>query len=286
MPNGSLDQHLFHRTSDGQQEPTPICEWHNRYNIVKDVATGLRYIHDEYEPLVLHRDIKASNILIDSTFHGRLGDFGIACVVDNGKNSYTESGARGTFGFMAPEYLYSGQATRETDIFAFGVLILEIVTGKPPVSSLHIHITDWVWKSHREGKLHDTVDPVLTISREYDPGDATSLLLLGLACTSPNPSHRPNMIEALQVITKLVVPPEVPLEKPRFVWPQLEERSPLCSDYTTSTSNLGQSSSQTVEIVDTGHAPSPDHRTLHDHSREGPSQECISVYHTANARSD
>ncbi|WVZ83339.1 hypothetical protein U9M48_030498 [Paspalum notatum var. saurae] len=80
MPNGSLDQHLFRRSGAGkqQQQPDLINRWDTHYNMVKDIATGLHYVHHEYEPTVLHRDIKANNIMIDSTFQGWLGDFGLA----------------------------------------------------------------------------------------------------------------------------------------------------------------------------------------------------------------
>ncbi|CAO2204551.1 unnamed protein product [Urochloa humidicola] len=215
MPNGSLDQHLFRRSVGTQQEATPIGRWDTRYNMVKDIATGLHYVHHEYEPRVLHRDIKANNIMIDSSFQGRLGDFGLACVVAEGKNSYTDIGAPGTLGFRAPEYIHSGKATTKSDIFAFGVLILEIITGKVAIDAQHRHITDWVWHLHREGRLLDAIDHMLTT--EFHPSDAERLLLLGLACSHPNPSDRPTMEKALQIITKSEPPPDVPLEKPRFV---------------------------------------------------------------------
>ncbi|RCV09375.1 hypothetical protein SETIT_2G022500v2 [Setaria italica] len=152
MPNGSLDQQLFSRSGDEQQ--SCIHQWGTRYNIVRDIATGLQYVHHEYEPMVLHRDIKASNILIDLTFQARLGDFGLACVLADGKNSYTDHGAHGTIGFRSPEYIYNGRATRKTDVFAFGVLVLEIVAGKRAVGRDDVqfgHVTDWAWKLHAEG---------------------------------------------------------------------------------------------------------------------------------------
>ncbi|WVZ83323.1 hypothetical protein U9M48_030484 [Paspalum notatum var. saurae] len=181
--------------------------------MVKDIATGLHYVHHEYEPTVLHRDIKANNIMIDSTFQGRLGDFGLACVVPHGKNSYTDTGAPGTIGFRAPEYIQSGKATTKSDIFAFVVLILEIVTGKAAVDAQFRHLTDWVWHHHKEGRLLNAVDSQLTMDHDQ-----------------PNPSDRPNMVDAVKIITKLAPPPDVPLEKPRFVWPPNEGYS-LNSDY-------------------------------------------------------
>ncbi|XP_072150824.1 probable L-type lectin-domain containing receptor kinase S.5, partial [Setaria viridis] len=203
MPNGSLDQHLFCRSGALQQHPTHIHRWDTRYNIVKDIATRLHYVHHEYEPIVLHRDIKASNVMVDSTFQARLGDFGLACVVAEGKNSYTD--------------------------------------------------IDWVWQLHQEADtLLDAVDPILT-TNGFEAHDAKRLLLLGLACSSPNPSDRPTMMEALHIITKSAPPPEVPLEKPRFVWPP-EEGHSLSSGYNTELSIVESSLITEVEMAAGGHA--------------------------------
>jgi len=250
MPNGSLDQHLF-RSGGKQQQPNQINRWDTRYNMVKDIATGLHYVHHEYEPMVLHRDIKANNIMIDSAFQGRLGDFGLACVVAEGKKSYTDIGAPGTLGFRAPEYVQSGKATTKSDIFAFGVLTLEIVTGKAAVDVQFCHLTDWVWRLHKEGRLLDAIDPQLTT--EFQASDAKRLLLLGLACSNPNSSDRPTMVEAVQVVTKSAPPPDVPLEKPRFVWPP--EGLSLSSDYSTELSSLGSSLTVGIEMT-AGHGSS------------------------------
>nr|CAB3476183.1 unnamed protein product [Digitaria exilis] len=255
MPNGSLDQHLFRRSGANQQQPTPISTWDTRYNMVKDIATGLQYVHHEYEPRVLHRDIKANNIMVDSGFQGRLGDFGLACVVANGKEPYTDIGAPGTLGFRAPEYIHSGKATTKSDIFAFGVLVLEIVTGKMAVDAQHCHLTDWVWNLHKEGRLPDAIDPTLTT--EFHTSDAKRLLLLGLACSQPNPSDRPTMLKALQIITKSEPLPDVPLKKPRFVWPPEEEQT-VISDYSYNTeqSSLGVHQTIGIEMSEAGHASS------------------------------
>jgi interleukin-1 receptor-associated kinase 1 len=236
MNNGSLDQHLFPKgrsaTSNQRERPTgaTIWQWATRYGIVRDIATGLHYVHHEYEPMVLHRDIKASNVMLDTSFGARLGDFGLACTVDVDRNSAT--GVGGTWGYIAPEYAMSGKATRQTDIYALGVLILEVVTGKHAlihgaVDDDDVHITDRVWRLHRQQRLPECLDAVvLPSSSENDEerqleaaGDAERLLLLGLACSSPNPSERPTMPEVVQVIAKSAPPPSVPAMKPRFVWP-------------------------------------------------------------------
>ncbi|CAO2041715.1 unnamed protein product [Urochloa humidicola] len=233
MPNGSLDQHLF-RDSHGRHHHE-LLQWETRYNVIKDVAAGLHYVHHEYERAVLHRDIKASNIMLDAAFRGRLGDFGLARVVAFDKDSFTDIGVAGTWGFIAPEYAVSHKATRQTDIYAFGVLVLEVVTGKRslgPADSTFPLLLDWVWSLHGEGRVLEAVDEhVVADMPEFSSDDAIRLLILGLACSDPNPWRRPSMAEVVQVIARSMPPPDVPLEKPAFVWPPGGDQLLLSDDF-------------------------------------------------------
>lgn len=264
MKNGSLDQHLFPRGGSGSntgQRHTGVAirQWATRYEIVRDIATGLHYVHHEYEPMVLHRDIKASNVMLDLSFCACLGDFGLACTVAIDRNSAT--GVAGTWGYIAPEYAVCGKATRQTDIYALGVLILEVVTGQRALANQvvdddDVHITDRVWRFHHEGRLLECLDPMLIVAsspgnEEYldGGGDAERLLLLGLACSNPNPSDRPTMPDVVRVIAKSASPPVVPLMKPWFVWPP-PECVALGSDDSVGTSrksNLNISTGSTEE---------------------------------------
>lgn len=123
MPNGSLDNHLFH-----ELENNVILEWSLRYKIISGVASALHYLHNEYDQTVVHRDLKASNIMLDSEFNARLGDFGLARALENEKTSYAElEGVPGTMGYIAPECLHTGKATRESDVYGFGAVVLEVV---------------------------------------------------------------------------------------------------------------------------------------------------------------
>ncbi|XP_037442132.1 probable L-type lectin-domain containing receptor kinase S.5 [Triticum dicoccoides] len=253
MTNGSLDQHLFHGGgSDTRQHHTnnAIRQWAKRYEILKGIVTALHYVHHEYEPLVLHRDIKASNIMLDSSFRARLGDFGLASTVAVDRNSVTGMG--GTWGYIAPVYPVCRKATRQTDIYALGVLILEVVTGQRAlvdhqvVDDDDIHITDRVWRLHREGRLLECMDAMLINDSSLDDeeqldtiGDVECMLLLGLACSNPNPSDRPTMPEVVRVIANSSPPPHVPPQKPIFVWPPQEEgRSGASDDDSTGTSMM------------------------------------------------
>uniref|UniRef100_A0ACD5ZT01 Uncharacterized protein n=1 Tax=Avena sativa TaxID=4498 RepID=A0ACD5ZT01_AVESA len=218
MPNGSLDQHLFPR-SLGDQLASPLT-WASRYGIAADVASGLHYVHYEYGPMVLHRDIKASNVLLDGATAARLGDFGLARVVESDKTSYMDAGVAGTHGYIAPEYSMGHRASRQTDVFAYGALVLELVTGRRALlrDAGCPLLVDFVWRMHGRGALIGAVDQALGTA-EFDADEATRLLLLGLACSSPNPADRPTMPEVLQILSKAAPPPEVPLIKPTFVWP-------------------------------------------------------------------
>lgn len=215
MKNGSLDQHLFRSGGFGQgrqQQDTAFGQWHTRYGIVRDIATGLHYLHHEHEPMVLHRDIKASNVMLDSTFCARLGDFGIACTVAADRSSIT--GVVGTIGYITPEGIYNFRAARQTDVYAFGVLILEVVSGKKnsDVPAEDGHISLWARRLHREGMLLEALDGIIVFSEKdqsHVVEEAKRLLLLGMACTSLNPSSRPSMTDVLQVINKLEPPPDV-----------------------------------------------------------------------------
>ncbi|XP_048546356.1 probable L-type lectin-domain containing receptor kinase S.5 [Triticum urartu] len=219
MPNGSLDQHLFRRGGAQEQRAVPLS-WASRYGIVADVASGLHYVHHEYGRTVLHRDIKASNVMLDASFSARLGDFGLARVIDFDRSSFTDIGVAGTRGYIAPEYSVGHKATSQTDVFAFGALVLEVVTGRTALrdDATCPLLVDFVWRMHGRGALVGAVDQDLGTAG-YDSDEANRLLLLGLACSSPNPGDRPTMPEVLQIVSKKAPPPEVPLFKPTFVWP-------------------------------------------------------------------
>ncbi|CAL5033221.1 unnamed protein product [Urochloa decumbens] len=239
MPNGSLDQHLC-----SSSQPESILGWTTRYDIVADIAAGLHYVHHEHEHMVLHRDIKASNIMLDSAFRARLGDFGLARIVGLDKNSYTDLGVAGTWGFIAPEYSVSHKATRKTDIYAFGVLVLEIVTGRQALCVFQDTfqlLVDWVWRFRREGRLLEAVDKKVVSMEDYDADGAIRLLLLGLACANPNPVDRPNMAEVVRVVAKSVPAPDVPIVKPAFVWPPEDGIPQSFDDDITEMSDLDES---------------------------------------------
>ncbi|KAK6118402.1 hypothetical protein DH2020_047819 [Rehmannia glutinosa] len=185
MPNGSLDQHLF---VGPNKDP---LEWNLRHRIVSGVASALHYLHNEYDQKVVHRDLKASNIMLDSDFNARLGDFGLARALDNEKTSYLEAeGVLGTMGYIAPECFLTGKATQQSDVYALGL----------------------------DGKLLEAVDQRLS-GDDYVVEEADRFLRLGLACSHPNAGERPKTEAIIQIISGTMPVPEVPPFKPAFVWP-------------------------------------------------------------------
>ncbi|XP_041012591.1 probable L-type lectin-domain containing receptor kinase S.5 [Juglans microcarpa x Juglans regia] len=220
MPNGSLDKHLY----DASNRNT--LNWERRYRILAGVASALHYLHNDYDQKVVHRDIKASNILLDSDYNARLGDFGLARALDNDRNSYAElglGGVAGTMGYVAPECFHTGRATPESDVFGFGAVVLEVVCGRSPGIPINYHqhkdcsLVDWVWMFHREGSIQEAVDERL--NKYYVVDEAKRLLLLGLACSHPVASERPRTQAIYQIIAGAMPPPHVPPCKPVFTWP-------------------------------------------------------------------
>ncbi|KAG2686923.1 hypothetical protein I3760_09G029100 [Carya illinoinensis] len=224
MPNGSLDKFIYGDENLGMEEHENLS-WEKRHIIIYGVAEALDYLHNGCAKRVLHRDIKASNIMLDSDFNARLGDFGLARTVQqSGKTHHTTKEIAGTPGYMAPETFLIGRATVETDIYAFGVLVLEVVCGRKPGkqnedNDYNNGIVYWLWELHRRERILDAVDPRL--DGKFDEEGMKRMLVLGLACCHPNPHHRPSMKTVLQVIIGEAPLPPVPNERPAFVWPAM-----------------------------------------------------------------
>ncbi|KAL1197279.1 L-type lectin-domain containing receptor kinase I.3 [Cardamine amara subsp. amara] len=195
MPNGSLDQYLFH----GQN---PSLTWFQRISILKDIASALSYLHTGTKQVVLHRDIKASNVMLDSEFNGRLGDFGMAKFHDHGAN-LSATTAVGTIGYMAPELIAMGTSTK-TDVYAFGAFILEVTCGRRPVEpELPVekqYMIKWVWECWKRASLLETRDPRL--EREFKFDEVEMVLKLGLICTNALPETRPTMGQVVQYLNR------------------------------------------------------------------------------------
>ncbi|KAL2250490.1 UNVERIFIED_CONTAM: L-type lectin-domain containing receptor kinase S.4 [Sesamum indicum] len=203
MPNGSLDKFLF-------DEPNRVLSWQQRLKIIKGVASGLLYLHEGYEQIVIHRDIKASNVLLDGEMNGRLGDFGLAKLYDHGSNPGTTR-VVGTLGYLAPELPRTGRATTCSDVFAFGTLLLEVACGRRPIESKarpeDLVLVDYVWNKWKEGSILDVVDQKM--KGDVDENEVVMILKLGIMCSSNQQSARPSMRQVVSYLEGEVEIPEV-----------------------------------------------------------------------------
>ncbi|KAL5809050.1 hypothetical protein ACOSQ3_029741 [Xanthoceras sorbifolium] len=192
IPNGSLDSLLFNPKNG------VVLNWEQRFNIIEGIAAGLLYLHEEWEQVVIHRDVKSSNVLIDAEMNARLGDFGLARLYDHGGMSHTTN-VVGTIGYIAPELTRTGKASASSDVFAYGILLLELATGRRPIGSSDFLLVEWVSECQQLGQILDTVDPSLNSS--YSPKEMELVLTLGLICSHQRQQFRPTMRQVMRYLS-------------------------------------------------------------------------------------
>ncbi|CDP14370.1 unnamed protein product [Coffea canephora] len=203
MSNGSLDKFLYN-------QPKSTLNWSQRLRVIKGVASGLFYLHEEWEQVVIHRDVKASNVLIDAELNGRLGDFGLARLYDHGTLPQTTH-VVGTIGYLAPEHNRTGKATTSTDVYAFGAFLLEVACGRRPIDPQapeeDVILVDWVFSCWKAGDILRAVDQ--NLGTEYVKEESELVLQLGLLCSHSEPSIRPSMRQVLLYLDGSVLLPEL-----------------------------------------------------------------------------
>ncbi|KAK6942999.1 Legume lectin domain [Dillenia turbinata] len=197
MPKGSLDRYIH-----GQ--PKVSLDWKQRFQIIKGVALGLFYLHEGWEQVVIHRDIKASNVLLDAEFNGRLGDFGLARLYDHGTDPQTTH-LVGTLGYLAPEQYRTAKATPSSDVFSFGAFLLEVACGRRPIEvnadNEEITLVEWVFACWQKGQIFKAADPNLGSSKHVAE-DVDLVLKLGLLCSHIEPTARPSMRQVVQILER------------------------------------------------------------------------------------
>ncbi|XP_031379761.1 BRASSINOSTEROID INSENSITIVE 1-associated receptor kinase 1 isoform X1 [Punica granatum] len=198
MANGSVASCLRER-ADAQ----PPLSWPNRKRIALGAARGLAYLHDHCDPKIIHRDVKAANILLDEEFEAVVGDFGLAKLMDY-KDTHVTTAVRGTIGHIAPEYLSTGKSSEKTDVFGYGVMLLELITGQRAFDLARlandddVMLLDWVKGLLKEKKLETLVDADL--QGNYIEDEVEQLIQVALLCTQSNPMERPRMSEVVRML--------------------------------------------------------------------------------------
>ncbi|OWM84693.1 hypothetical protein CDL15_Pgr027480 [Punica granatum] len=193
MSNGSVASRL---------KGKPVLDWGTRKRIALGAGRGLLYLHEQCDPKIIHRDVKAANILLDDYCEAVVGDFGLAKLLDH-QDSHVTTAVRGTVGHIAPEYLSTGQSSEKTDVFGFGILLLELITGQRALefgkaANQKGAMLDWVKKIHQEKKLELLVDKDL--KSNYDHIELEEIVQVALLCTQYLPAHRPKMSEVVRML--------------------------------------------------------------------------------------
>ncbi|KAI9101456.1 hypothetical protein K1719_023938 [Acacia pycnantha] len=209
MENNSLASALF-----GSQGRKIHLDWPSRMKICVEIARGLAYLHEESRLKIVHRDIKATNVLLDKDFTAKISDFGLAKLDE--ENTHISTRIAGTIGYMAPEYATRGYLTDKADVYSFGVVVLEIVSGKRNTSyrpnEEFVYLLDWAYVLQEQGSLLDLVDPSLDSS--YSSQEAMRMLEVALLCANPSHSLRPSMSSVVFMLEgKLLI--QAPIIKPR-----------------------------------------------------------------------
>ncbi|THU66713.1 hypothetical protein C4D60_Mb05t17110 [Musa balbisiana] len=198
MANGSVASRLRERP------PSELpLDWPTRQIIALGSARGLSYLHDHCDPKIIHRDVKAANILLDEEFEAVVGDFGLAKLMDY-KETHVTTAVRGTIGHIAPEYLSTGKSSEKTDVFGYGIMLLELITGQRAFDLARlandddVMLLDWVKGLLKEKKLEMLIDPDL--QNNYVDSEVESLIQVALLCTQGSPMERPKMSEVVRML--------------------------------------------------------------------------------------
>ncbi|CAL5213369.1 unnamed protein product [Lathyrus oleraceus] len=211
VENNSLDRALLGNTNTNIK-----LDWGKRSNICIGTAKGLTFLHEEVVPRIVHRDIKASNILLERDFNPKIGDFGLAKLFPD-DITHISTRIAGTTGYLAPEYAMGGQLTLKADVYSFGVLILEIISGQSSAKTnwggSNKFLLEWAWQLHEEGKLLELVDPDMV---EYPKEEVIRYMKVAFFCTQAAATRRPMMSQVVDMLSKNIKLNEKQLTAPGF----------------------------------------------------------------------
>ncbi|KAG6736089.1 hypothetical protein POTOM_061212 [Populus tomentosa] len=237
VPNSSLDQFIH--------DPNKrfILDWEKRYKIIEGIARGILYLHQDSQLRIIHRDLKPSNILLDGNMNAKISDFGMAKLMKTDQTHDAASRIAGTFGYIAPEYAKQRQFSVKSDVFSFGVLVLEIVSGQKPSfqdGDDIEHLTSNAWRRWREGTALDLIDPILR-------NDSTAAMMrcihIGLLCVQDNVADRPTMAAVVLMLSNSSFTLQIPSKPAFFVSRRTDQPASSLISYT---SRMTQSQLKTV----------------------------------------
>ncbi|OIV92377.1 hypothetical protein TanjilG_09975 [Lupinus angustifolius] len=240
MPNKSLDYFIF----DGKKDK--LLDWSMRLDIINGIARGILYLHQDSRHRIVHRDLKAANILLDNEMNPKISDFGLArSFGGNGTEANTQH-VVGTYGYLSPEYIIDGEYSTKSDVFSFGVLVLEIISGKRNRGFYHqehrFNLLGHAWRLFTEGKCHELVDE--TIRDSFNICSVTRSIHVGLLCVQVSQDERPNMSSVVLMLSS-----EFPLPQPKEPG-FYTERDPLHHTSSSSSSKPFSTNDITITTLD------------------------------------
>ncbi|KAL3740522.1 hypothetical protein ACJRO7_021754 [Eucalyptus globulus] len=226
VPNSSLDKFIFDPLKRAN------LNWDTRHKIIMGIARGMLYLHEDSRLRIIHRDLKASNVLLDSKMNPKISDFGMARLFELDQTQAKTNRIMGTYGYMAPEYAMHGTFSIKSDVFSFGVLLLEIVSGQRNAlfrmgDDTEVLIS-YVWKNWREGSLSNIIDPSITYGSSIE---IVRCIHLGLLCVQENMTSRPTMASVLLMLKSHSVILQVPSRPAFYIHSGIESDMPSMQDY-------------------------------------------------------